>query len=266
MDGLAEYLLTVVLLPALLVPGAVWALTRAPRGLQPQAVAGTLGLAVGAALFVAFVREVDIATAVRAGFGGADSAQPVERWHSIGLSGAAIGAAAPLAAWAEARAGDRRWFGPLLAAVAAGTMTALLRFPGTDATTLVVVGVATVAAAELHGRLSPAQSLAAASVTLLGVGGAAAAGSFPSLGAIAASAGLGCGAAAGVALLPALRDARASSTLPVALAAAAAVLAWCAGAYADSLMPWWCFTLLTVAVPAAAVGVRAAWPGRGAAR
>lgn len=266
MDGLAEYLLTVVFLPALLVPGAAWALARAPRAPRPQAAAGALGLAVGAALSVAFVREVDLATAVRAGFGGGDPSLPVERWHSLGLSGAAVGAAAPLAAWAEARMGDRRWFAPMLAVVAAGALAALLRFPGTDAVTLAVVGVAVIAAAAMLRRLTLPQELAAAAVTLLGIGGAAAEGSFPSLGAIAASVGLGCGAAACVALLPPLRGAAPSVTLPVALATVAAILAWCGGAYADSLMPWWCFTLLTVAVPAAAIGVRAAWPGKGAAR
>lgn len=266
MDGLAEYLLTAVLLPALLVPGAAWALACSPRGRRPQVAAGALGLAVGAALSVAFVREVDLATAVRAGFGSDDPSTPVERWHSLGVSGAAIGAAAPLAAWAEARTGGRRWFGPVLAAVAAGAMATLLRFPGTDAATAAVVGIALITAAAMLRRLSLPQALAAAGVTLLGIGGAAVAGSFPSLGAIATSAGIGCGAAACVALLPSLRGVTSSATLPVALAAAAAMLAWCGGAYADSLMPWWCFTLLTVAVPAAAICVRAAWPGKGAAR
>lgn len=266
MEGLAGYLLSVVLLPALLAPGVAWALSRTRWARRPTAAAGALGLAVGASLFLAFVREVDLASAVRAGVGGGDPSQPIERWHSLGAAGAVIGAAAPLAAWAESRLGTGRRAGPLLAVAAAGATAALLRFPGTDASTRAVVGIAMLASAALLWRLPLPLGLAATAVTLLAIAGAAAAGSFPSLAAIAASVGLGCGAAACVAFVPALRRTHAAATLPVALAAIAAALAWCAGAYADSLMPWWCFTAITVAMPAAAAGALMAWPAGRAIR
>ena len=261
MDGLASYLLTVVLLPAMLAPAAAWAVAASPWRGRPGAPGLVLAAAVGGSMWLAFAREVDLSTALRAVIGG-DPSQPVERWHSIGTAGAAIALGAPAAGWVGGRAGPRRWAVPALAAV---VTCVSLRFPGTDAITRLAVGAGMLATIAVLHRLTAPLALASGALALLALGGAAIAGSFPSLGAIAAATGLGCGGAACMMLLPAMRDARAAragTALAIAIAASTAVVAWCGGAYADGAMPWWCFTAVAVAVPAAAAGAQALWGGR----
>ena len=266
MEGLASYLLTVVLLPALLAPATAWIVAMSPWRRRPDALGTALAAAVGATLCMAFVREVDLATAARAVLGGADPSQPVVRWHSLGAAGAAIALGAPVAGWVQRAAGPRRLAVTAAAVAATVAVAASLRFPGTDMATRITVGAGMLASIAILRGLTMPLALASGAVALLVLGGASVAGSFPSLGAIAVATGLGCAGTACTMLLPAMREARAAdagTALAIALAAAVAVVAWCGGAYADGAMPWWCFTAVAVAAPAAAAGARAAWPGRG---
>lgn len=243
MTAIAAYLLTVVVVPALVPTGAAVAIGRARIGRTPGFAAA---IALSTCVLWSFVAELDLHALLRqlpVELEGDDA--PIERWHRIGLVALVSACIAPVAAPLNALA---RWSpirrAALGSAAAGGLLAAFVAFPGDTPMDRLVTAVTCAVSAVSLVALQAHAAMATGAVAAWSVAGLAAATSFPSLAVIAGSLGLASAALAVDAMRPARgATARAGITadpvVAVVLATALATLASCGHAYSDGSVPGW---------------------------
>lgn len=234
MAALALYLLTTIVLPALVSAAAAIAVARSPIGRTPGFARAAAGTACAVAVLWAFMAESDVNAVLRQlPVSMPEDDAPFERWHRVGLVALLVAVAAPVVAVAASLARPRK---PILAEAAvgmvAGTALALaVAFPGDGTADRAVTGIAVAVAAVTLAASAPRVGLGSAAATALAVAGLAAVGGFISLAAIAASLAL-----AALVLAVAGR----SRPIPgVALAVLLATLAACGHGYRDDSAASW---------------------------
>lgn len=234
MAALATYLLTTIVLPALLSAAAAIAIARSPVGRTPGFVRAAVGTACAVAVLWAFIAESDLNAVLRQlPVSMPDDDAPFERWHRVGLVALVVAVSAPVLAAAEGVARPRK---PLVAeaAVAAAAGAALafaVAFPGDGVADRVVTGTAVAVSAVAIAASRPRVGLGSAAATALAVAGLAAVGGFISLAAIAAALAL-----ASLALVAA---GKARPVPGAALAVLLATLAACGHGYRDDSAASW---------------------------
>lgn len=262
MAELVGYVLSTVVLPAaaavVLASVALLALPRRLARLQGACVAAAVPLAFA----VAFVREVDAASILRQlPIELPDDDAPFERWHRLGLLGAALVVAAPAAGTAAARA-RRPLAGVLAATLVAGAVAAVLDLPGAPGAVRMLVGATSLSAALALACCSVGWLATGGATAFACVGGGAAASGFPSLAIVCASTAVALAAIGAVARIARKRrpDAPGPAALPIAIAAGVLLGAasWCGWAYASDGFPAWSMPSAAIVIPLlAAVAARA---------
>ncbi len=117
MDDFTPYLLSVVLVPALIAGAVALVVSVGPLRRKPALVEAGFASALCLAFALSFVREVDVsALAAQLGIFESQGA-PLERWHCIGVATFVLLVASLLIAWARVAAGQ--WWARAITIVSA---------------------------------------------------------------------------------------------------------------------------------------------------
>ena len=256
MNEVLEYVIAVVVLPALIASAVAVPFVLKPLRRRAAMLEAGAGAAVCVAFLLSFVRELDWNAVLRQVVTIEGDSAPFERWHRVGLAAAVLAVAAFVVAALRAKLGLGRaitLLGALAAAVAAGMF---VEFPQSSVRVQVAQAVLVLASILAYGFTGGAVLWTAWAVfgtlaVLSGLGG------FASL---AVMCGAGSMCAFVVATLSALGgrlDRSAAPLLPagaiiVCLGTLTALVARCGMAYATTGMPAWAWVCAAL-VPAGGV-------------
>jgi len=259
-DGVADYVLMVVVIPAaiavLLASTLLVFASFSDARPQRKWCIEAIGFAVCVAFLLSFVRELEWSAIVRQVRVIEGDDAPFERWHRVGLLALVLAIAAFPMAWLHASAArlrpglERIWFGAF-ALTASMLVMLFVAFPGANPWTqcgqglLVLASIAAFARCAHGAVLWMAWIVFAALALLAGLGG------FASL---AVMCGAASAAAFGIAILAAIVGLRVHSAfnfisggaMAVVLGTLVATVARCGMAYDQAGVPWWAWTAIPI--------------------